>query len=124
MCSKQTPLEPSETGSTSSHGPTGQPSLSERLSELTVRLHQGVAHLSVASLSVTHDVPGTFTALKREALEGYTVMLSCGLTSSQYLALINALERHSIEIGEGVSVGLEFEPMTPNLVPPTTAPNT
>jgi len=115
--------ESSETGSTPSPGPTGEPSLSAQLSEMTVRLHHGVSHLSVASLSMTHDIPGTFTALKRGALEGYTLMLSCGLTSSQYAALINALERVSTDLGSGVSVALEFEPMTPNLAPYITAPS-
>jgi len=122
---KNNPLpEPSESGSTPSPGPTGGHSLSATLSALTVRLHKGLSHMSVGSLSLTHDVPGTFTALKRDDLGGYTLMLSCALTSSQYAALIAALEGPSTALGESVSVGLEFVPMTPNLAPPSTAPST
>jgi len=117
------PLGPSDNGSTDSPGPTGPPSLSAQLSEMTVRLHQGLSHLSVASLNVTEDVPGTFTALKRADLGGFTVMLSCALTSSQYAALIARLEGGPTALGENVSVELAFEPLTPNLVQPTTAPS-
>jgi len=115
---------PWENGLGDSPGPTGGPSLSDQLSEMTVRLHRGVSHLSVASLSLTQDVPATFTVLKLGALAGYTVMLSCGLTSLQYGALIVALEGPATELGDGASVGLEFEPTTPNLVRPTIAPST
>ena len=119
----ETPPEPSANGSTDSHGQTGPPSLSEKLSELTVRLHQGLSHMSVGSLSTTRDVPGTFTALKRDGLDAYTVMLSCVLTSTQYAALIGALEGPQTALGESVSVGVDFVPTTPNLVQPTTAPS-
>ena len=105
-----------ENGSTDSPGPTGEPSRSDRLSERTVRLHQGLSHLSVASLSLTRDVQGTFTALKRGDSDGYTVMLSCALTSTEYAALLAALEGSPTALGQPVSVELEFAPMTPNLV--------
>ena len=117
------PLEPSDNGSTDSHGQTGPPSLSAQLSALTVRLHRGLSHLSVGSLTMTGDVPGTFTALKQADSEGFTLMLSCALTSSQYAALIAALEGPPTALGESVSVGVEFEPLTPNLAQPTTAPS-
>jgi len=116
--------EPSESGSTPSPGPTGPPSLSDRLSDMTVRLHQGLSHMSVGSLSATRDIPGTFAALKKGGLDGYTLMLSCALTSTEYGALIAALEGPPTVLGESVSVALEFVPTTPNLVPPTTAPST
>lgn len=124
MCPNPNSPEHSATGSKNSTGPTGAPSLSARLSEMAVRVHQGLSHMSVASLSLTHDVPGTFTALKKEGLDGYTVMLSCALTSTQYAALIAALEGPQIVLGGGASVELEFEPLTPNLVPPTIALST
>jgi len=111
------PSKPSQDGLRTSPGPIGGPSLSEQLSEMTVRLHQGLSHISVGSLTLTKDVPGTFTALKREDLGGYTVMLSCALTSSQYAALIAALEGPPTALGENASVAVEFEPLTPNLVP-------
>jgi len=116
--------EPSANGSGATNGPTSEPSLSGRLSEMTVRLHRGLSHLSVTGLTLTEDVPGTFTALKRADLDGFTVMLSCALTSSQYAALISNLEGGPTALGENASVGVVFEPSTPNLVRPTIALST
>jgi len=113
----------SATGSKDSPGPTGEPSLSERLSEMAVRLHQGLSSILVGSLTLTDECPATFTALKRVDLGGYTVMLSCVLTSSQYSALIAAMETTSVVDGRSATVEVKFEPLTPNLVPPTTAPS-
>lgn len=118
------PLEHSATGSKDSPGPTGEPSLSERLGELTVRLHQGLSTISAGFSMGKLECPGTFTALKRGDLGGYTVMLSCYLTSSNYSALIAMLETTPTLDGASVTVDVTFEPMTPNLVPPTTVPST
>jgi len=115
---------PSEAGSTPSHGPTGEPSLSERLGEQTVRLHQGLSTISASSFILKEGLPATFVALRKGPLDGYTVMLSCALTSSEYGELVRMLEVTHSMLGESVSVGVKFEPTTPNLVQPTTAPST
>jgi len=117
------PPEPSGIGSGDSTGHTGAPSLSEKLSELTVRLHQGLSTISVGLLIERKECPATFTALKRGDLGGYTVMLSCVLTSSEYADLISLMETAPTLDGETASVDVKFVPMTPNLVPPTTAPS-
>jgi len=117
------PLEHSATGSRDSTGPTGAPSLLELLSGQTVRVHRGLSTISAGSLIVTEEIPATFTALKRDEWDVYTVMLSCALTSTQYAALIAALEGPPAVNGVAASVGVRFEPLTPNLVPPTTAPS-
>lgn len=108
-------------GSTQCPGPTGEPSLSGRLSELTVRLHKGVFDISVGSSLIENLVPGTFSVLKRDRLEGYMVTLSFVLTSTRYAEIISRLETSSGIAGENVTVGARFEPMSQNLVPPTTA---
>jgi len=113
-----------ETGSTDSHGPTGQPSPLESHGARLVRQHQGVSTTSVGSLILTEGRPGSFAALKRGHLDGYMVTLSCVLTSSEYGSLIKMLETTPGIAGENASVVVRFEPMTPNEVPPTTAPST
>jgi len=112
-----------ENGLTDSPGPTGEPSLSEPIGARAVRVHKGLSDISVASLLIEGSAPATFVALKREGLEGYMVTVSSALTSSKYAALIGRLERTPGIAGESVSVGVTFEPMTPNLVPPSTAPS-
>jgi len=118
------PLGPSVNGSTASPGPIGEPSPLERLGARLARHHKGLSTISLGISTVQRECPGTFSALRKGGLEGYTVTLSCDLTSSQYADLIATLERNVTLDGGGVTVDVEFEPMTPNLVPPTTAPST
>jgi len=127
-----------ENGSGSSPGLTGEPLPSESdagtdadgitpingAGVRMVRRHQGLTDMSVSSLCLAEKLPGTFVALKREGLDGYTVMLSCALTSSEYASVISTLETMPSMLGRPVSVGVRFEPTTPNLVPPDTAPST
>jgi len=115
---------PSESGSTPSPGPTGERSLLANVSESTVRRHRGLSTISVSTWLVTEDLPASFTVLKRGDLGGYMVMLSCVMTSSEYSTLIAMLETRPSMVGKTVTVGVEFEPTTPNLVQPTTAPST
>jgi len=113
----------SENGSAASLGPTGEPSPSGQHLVSMVRQHKGLSDISVSSLLVMDKCPATFTALKLDALDGYTVTLSFGLTSSQYGDLISMLEANASLDGDNVSVGVKFEPTTPNLVPQDTAPS-
>jgi len=115
----QLPLS-SEPGSPNSNGATGEPSPSELLSGTVVRHHKGRTSICTGLLTRTQDLPGTFTALKREDLEGYMVTLSCVLTNTQFASMLNALSTP----GNTATVDVRFEPMTPNLVPQDTAPNT
>ena len=131
------PPMPLGTGSPDSTGHTGEPSPSDqdaptdagdlthisRVGVTPVRVHKGHTRISVGSLTLHEEIPGSFSALRVGPLGAYTVTLSCVLTSSRYGALVAALERPATALGSGVSVALEFEPTTPNLVPPTTAPN-
>jgi len=110
----------SENGLAGSLGPTGELSPSGQLGARLVRHHKGVSDILVGSLLIENLVPATFSALKVEDLEGYTVTLSFGLTSTRYAELISRLETSAGMLGENVSVGVKFEPMTPNLVPPDT----
>lgn len=116
--------ERSANGCPASSGPTGELSPSMPDSGRMVRHHKGLSTISVSTLLTTEDAPGTFSALKRADLEGYMVTLSCVLTNSQYSALISMLETTPTMVGDGVSVGVKFAPMTPNLVQPSTAPST
>lgn len=119
------PFKPrSVIGSMDSRGPIGEPSRLESDGATPVRLHQGLSTISVSSFLMKEDVPATFVALKREHLAGYMVTLSCVLTNMEYGILIDSLERSAGIVGESVSVGVKFEPTTPNLVQPTTAPST
>ncbi len=136
---RQIPLPLLENGLTDSPGPTGPPSHSEldapdiapaTIPEIAdedgvslVRHHKGLSSIQASFLHLSEACPGTFSALRRGALDGYTVTLSCNLTSTEYAALVQTLETTPSTVGESVSVALKFEPMTPNLVPPTTAPN-
>jgi len=129
---------PSENGLDVSDGRIGEPLPSESDAWKTadipivtneagaslVRHHKGLTDISASSLWVAEETPGTFSVLKREGLEGYMVTLSCVLTSSQYAALIATLESTPTRSGRGVSVAVEFAPMTPNLVQPITAEST
>jgi len=126
---------PSESGSDISDGRIGEPIPSESDAPPTaavltdidvagaqlVRHHKGLTDILVGSLMIAQEAPATFSALKLAALGGYTVTLSCVLTSSQYGALIATLEMGTIGLGESGSVGVDFEPTTPNLVPQDTA---
>jgi len=128
---------PSESGLDVSDGRIGEPIPSESDAPETVpepmpikvagarvvRHHKGLSDISVSLLHVTEERPGSFVALKREGLVGYTVTLSCDMTSTQYAALISTLETTPSGGGGNVTVGLDFEPMTPNLVQPDTAPS-
>jgi len=114
----------SENGLGTSPGPIGEPSHSAPDGETMVRLHQGLSTISVSTLLDLTECPGTFVASKRGALDGYTVTLSCALTSSQYGQLVEMLSNTPVQTGAGVSVGLKFAPMTPNLVQLDTAQST
>jgi len=119
------PSEPLESGSMDSPGPTGRPLPLVPAGVQLVRHHKGRATTLVGSLILNvQGAPAIFSALKRETSGVYTVTLSCDLTSSQYGALISTLEGSPMPNGKAVSVAVEFEPMTPNLVPVTTAPST
>jgi len=115
---------PLDGGSEDSNGPTGEPLPSGLVLGTMVRRHKGRSTIYVTSLTVTEDTPGTFSALKVDDLGGYMVTLSCVMTSSQYAALIQALEKPLFDTGNHVSVGHRFVPTTPNLVPQDTAPST
>jgi len=114
---------PSESGLNLSDGRIGEPIPLEETGAQMVRHHKGLSTISVSTLLMTQELPGTFCALKREDLEGYTVTLSCDLTSASYAALISMLETTPSMVGPGVSVAVVFEPTTPNLVPQDTAQN-
>jgi len=114
----------SETGSPNSDGLTGGPSPLEERGARLVRHHRGLFDISVGSLLIENLVPGTFVALRRGALDVYMVTLSFALTNTRYGEIISRLESTSGVAGENVTVGVTFEPTTPNLVPPTTAPST
>jgi len=115
---------PSGNGSTDSPGPIGEPSPSDPRGATLARHHKGLSTISVSSLLLKESAPAIFYALKREALEGYMVTLSCVLTSSEYGSLIRMLETPPGIVGVNASVGVKFEPTTPNLVPPSIAPST
>lgn len=125
-------------GSVALSGVTGEPSPSDQdahdpvcdrmstkqVGASVVRQHRGLMDISVGSLWLTEECPGTFCALKLDGLGGYMVTLSFGLASSHYAALISMLESTPGLNGDVVSVDVSFEPTTPNLVPQDTAPNT
>jgi len=115
----------SESGSTDSTGLIGEPLPLERLGAKMVRAHRGLSTISAGGFLLNvQELPGTFTALKRAGEEGYTVTLSCDLTSSYYAVLIANLERTLSTPGAHVSVAVEFVPSTPNEAPPSTAQST
>jgi len=115
---------PLDNGLESSSGPIGEPSLSESLGGRLVRHHQGRSTISASLFNLIEDVPGTFFALNRGDLEGFTVMLSCVLTNTQYAVLIQTLETIPSIRGRPVLVDVRFEPTTQNSVPLDTAPST
>lgn len=111
----------SETGSMRSNGHTGELSRSDPAGATLARHQKGLSTISAGSLILIEECPGTFSALKRGALEGYTVTLSCDLTSSDYAGLLATLGNSPSGPGKSVSVAVKFEPMTANLVQHSTA---
>lgn len=129
------PYRPSETGSTDSSGPTGEPSPLESDAPATVssntvmkaagvslvRRHQGRASISIGFLTRFQGAPATFLALKEDHGEGAVmVTLSLKLGADRW----RALERGLILRGVTGSVDVNFVPTTPNEAPPTTAEST
>jgi len=114
---------PSESGAPES-APEDTPASVDEAGVRMVRHHRGRSDISVSFLHLTEACQGTFTALKGGPLEGYTVTLSCALTSTKYADLIRMLETTPSTPGKTVSVVVKFEPTTPNLVPSTIAPST
>jgi len=135
MCPEKDPLQldledyvhpplPWEAGWTPSNGATGEPSRSGPGSVRLVRQHQGLSTISAGSLIVGEKLQAIFSASKGEGSDEYMVTLSCVLTSTRYAALVAGLETTPGLVGTTVSVGVKFEPTTPNSVQPSTAPST
>jgi len=111
---------PLEAGLEDSNGATGEPSLLDPLTGRMVRHHKGLATISTGFLTRIAGRPATFIVLKQDDSEGYTATLSCDLTSAQWATMLSALSMP----GETAMVDVNFEPMTPNLVPQDIVPNT
>lgn len=114
----------SQSGSTDSLGPTGEPLPLAARGATLVRRHQGLSTISVGFLILHEEVPATFLALKQDDSDVYMVTLSFALTSIGYANFIQTLEGISGIDGENVTVVVKFEPTTQNSVRPTIAPST
>ena len=127
--------EPSESGSTTSLGATGQRSRSVSDAQKTVssntamkaagvslvRRHQGLADISTGFSTYCRGLQATFIALKEDHGEGAVmVTLSLKLDAQQW----RTLERGLTWPGASGLVDVSFGPTTPNEAPPTTAEST